>query len=72
MNDNNNQSIFLYPIITLTGVIGAILTFVGSLEAIVATLGLALSLILIGIGVMGWFVSQKKMSLSNGIQYSII
>ncbi len=69
---NHNQSIFLYPIIALTGVIGAILTFVSSLEAIVATLGLAISLILIGIGVLGWFVSQEKISLGNGIQYSII
>ncbi len=58
--------------IMLTGVIGTILTFVSNLEAIVATLGLAVSLILIGIGVLGWFVSQKKISLSNGIQYSII
>lgn len=70
--DNKPRSTFLYPLVILSGVIGTIVTFVNSFQAIYAVFGLAVSMILIGVGVLGWFVSQKKITLGDGIQYSVI
>ena len=66
------ESSALYPLIILSGVILSIGSFVTNFQAIYAALGLSVSMILIGVGVLGWFVNQQKISFQDGVQYSII
>lgn len=70
--ENKTGSIFLYPFVIVSGFAGAILTTINNLQAIYSALGLSASIILIGIGFIGLFVTLKKFSFLNGILFSLI
>lgn len=69
---NNTGSLFIYPFVVLGGIIGALTAVTDGFTALVTTLGYTASVILIGIGIIGWFVNQRGMSLQDGVQYSLI
>lgn len=70
--DNKTGSILFYPLIIISGFAGAVLTTINNLQAIYSALGLSTSIILIGIGFIGLFVTLRKFSFLNGILFSLI
>jgi hypothetical protein len=61
-----------YPLMILVGIAGNILSAFSQLQAIYSTLGIFVSTLLIGVGIIGFFVNQRRISLRDGMLYAII
>ncbi|MEM6282357.1 MAG: hypothetical protein AAF787_09210 [Chloroflexota bacterium] len=70
-NGKSGNSIF-YPLLIIAGIIGSIVNFMASWQALVSALGIFFSTLVIGVGVIGVFVNQKRIDLQDGILYSVI
>lgn len=71
--DKSQQKASLfYIILILVGLIGNVANFLSNWQTVISTLGVFISSISVGIGIIGIFVSQKRIKLKDGILYSLI
>jgi hypothetical protein len=70
--DTSKSRNIYYPLMIVIGIAGNILSAFSQLQAIYSTLGIFVSTLLIGVGIIGFFVNQKRISLRDGILYAVI
>jgi hypothetical protein len=71
-SDSSQSRNIFYPILIVVGIAGNILSAFSQLQAIYSTLGIFVSTLLIGVGVIGFLVNQNIITWQNGILYAII